>query len=77
MKTSDSKYVKNVFKYRKKGASLDDSVDKALAVEIVGEKVIKCAGVDSDKVIKFVNIARNYVALNHKLAELMHPSYGK
>lgn len=70
MKTSDRKYIKNVFKYRKKGASLGEAVDKALAVEIVGERVIKRAGVDSDKVIKFVNIARNYMALNNKLAEL-------
>ena len=64
-------YLKNFMKYHKEdGLSLDEAIDKAMAVEWVGEKFIEDVGEDAPQVINFINISRKYTVLDKQIKEL-------
>ena len=56
-------YLKNVLDFHKEGLSLDDAINKAIAVEYIGRKLVKQLGQDEKQVCQFIKIVNNYINL--------------
>lgn len=68
MKNHD-KYIKNAMRYYEDGMPIDEAVDKAIAVDLLGEDLIDRIGEDGPAVINFTRIVNNYLNLRLKLNE--------
>ena len=58
-------YLKNVLDFHKEGLSLDDAINKAIAVEYIGRKLVNQLGQDEKQVCQFIKIVNNYINLKY------------
>lgn len=62
MKDHD-KYIKNVIRYYEDGMPIDEAIDKAIAIDYLGEDLIQNAGEDTQTLLGFVKVINNYINL--------------
>ena len=66
---NEKKYIKNFLKYSKE-MDLLSAIDKAIAVDLLGESFIEKLGADQKEVISFAVIVNNYLKLSQLRQQL-------